>query len=108
MHSTTITSVALAYIRAKYPYVYPIVGGRKVEHLEANIEALSLALSDEEVDAIDGESDFQVGFPMNLLFEFGTGAKYSTRATSADVVFLKFAGKLDAVPHVRGPEPHGL
>lgn len=107
-YSTAITSIALAYIRAKYPYVYPIVGGRKVEHLKGNIEALSISLSDEEVDEINGESDFQVAFPMDLLFELGTGAKYSTRATSADVVFLKFAGTLDGVPHARGPQPHRL
>jgi hypothetical protein len=107
-HSTAITSIALAYIRAKYAYVYPIVGGRKVEHLKANIEALSLSLSDKEVDEIDNESNFQIGFPMDLLFEFGTGAKYSTRSTSADVVFLKFAGALDDVPHARVPQPHGL
>ncbi|PBK99004.1 hypothetical protein ARMGADRAFT_1124135 [Armillaria gallica] len=25
---------------AKTPYVFPIIGGRKVEHLKANIEAL--------------------------------------------------------------------
>ena len=27
----SITAVALAYVMAKYPYVYPVVGGRKVE-----------------------------------------------------------------------------
>lgn len=28
-----ITAVALAYVMSKYPYVYPIVGGRKVEYV---------------------------------------------------------------------------
>lgn len=107
-HSTTITSVALAYIRSKYPYVYPIVGGRKIEHLKGNIKGLSISLSDDEVDEIDNESDFQIGFPMDFLFEFGMSTKYSTRATSADVVSLKLAGTLDAVPHVQRPQPHGM
>jgi len=35
---TQITSVALAYVMRKAPYVFPIVGGRKVEHLKGNIE----------------------------------------------------------------------
>ncbi|KAJ5535550.1 Aldo/keto reductase [Penicillium frequentans] len=45
---TDITSVALAYIRSKAPYVFPLVGGRKVEHLKRNIAALNLTMSQEE------------------------------------------------------------
>jgi aryl-alcohol dehydrogenase-like predicted oxidoreductase len=105
--STAITSVALAYVMHKAPYVFPIVGGRKVEHLKGNIEALGLELSDEEIDEIDGESNFQIGFPMNFLFEF-SGAKYSTRMTSSDVGLLQFAGKLDSVPNQGNIKPHGL
>ncbi|KAK3318643.1 norsolorinic acid reductase [Apodospora peruviana] len=41
--NTIITSVALAYVMRKTPYVFPIVGGRKVEHLKGNIEALTLS-----------------------------------------------------------------
>jgi aryl-alcohol dehydrogenase-like predicted oxidoreductase len=46
---TSITNVALAYCMAKAPYVFPIVGGRKVERLKGNIEALSLRLSEEDI-----------------------------------------------------------
>jgi aryl-alcohol dehydrogenase-like predicted oxidoreductase len=106
-HSTQITSVALAYVMHKAPYVFPIVGGRKVEHLKGNIEALGLKLSDEEVDEIDAESGFKVGFPMSFLFEFG-GKTYNTRQTSSDITLLQYAGKLDSVPHQRPVEPHGM
>lgn len=105
--NTQITSVALAYVMHKAPYVFPIVGGRKVEHLKGNIEALGLELSDEEIDEIDKESDFKVGFPMSFLFEFG-GSPYNTRMTSSDVSLLQFAGKLDSVPQTRPIKPHGL
>jgi aryl-alcohol dehydrogenase-like predicted oxidoreductase len=105
--STAITSIALAYIRAKYPYVYPIVGGRKIEHLKGNIEALGIELSEEEVDEIDGATAFDIGFPMNFLFEF-TGAKYKTTMTSGDVGLLNFAGNLESPPVQKGPKPHGL
>ncbi|KAF2690457.1 aryl-alcohol dehydrogenase-like protein [Lentithecium fluviatile CBS 122367] len=105
--NTLITSVALAYVRHKAPYVFPIVGGRKVEHLKGNIEALSLQLSDEEIDDIDSATDFDVGFPMNFLFEFG-GTKYNTRMTSSDIGLLRYAGKLDSVPVERGVKPHSL
>ncbi|KAJ5535553.1 hypothetical protein N7513_008739 [Penicillium frequentans] len=46
---TDITSVALAYVRHKAPFVMPIVGGRKIEHLRGNIAALTLSLSVDEV-----------------------------------------------------------
>lgn len=104
---TLITSVALAYVRHKAPYVYPIVGGRKVEHLKGNIEALSLQLSDEEIDDIDSAINFEVGFPMSFLFEFA-GSKYNTRMTSSDIGLLKFSGNLDCVPVERGVKPHGM
>jgi len=64
---TAITSVALAYVMHKSPYVFPIVGGRKLEHLKGNIEALSLELSDEDIEEIEGAIPFDIGFPMNFL-----------------------------------------
>lgn len=64
---TIITSVALAYIMHKTPYVYPIVGGRKVDHLKGNIEALGLELSQEEMDEIEDSVPFELGFPHSFL-----------------------------------------
>lgn len=104
---TTITSVALAYVRSKYPFVYPIVGGRKIEHLRGNIEALGLELSGEEIDQIDSAVDFEVGFPMNFLFEFG-GAKYNANKTAADVALLAFSGTIEVPQHQQPVKPHGL
>lgn len=105
--NTAITSIALAYVRSKYPYVYPIVGGRKIEHLKGNIEALAIELSPEEVEDIDSAADFEVGFPMSFLFEFG-GGKYNTNQTSANVGLLTYAGNLEVPPHQPPVKPHGL
>ncbi|KAI9733108.1 MAG: hypothetical protein M1834_003655 [Cirrosporium novae-zelandiae] len=106
---TLITSVALAYIMHKFPYVYPIVGGRKVEHLKSNIEALRLELSDEEIDEIEDAAPFDVGFPMNMLFGLhDPNAKYRSRMTSADINLLKFAFHLDAPEKQRPVRPHKL
>lgn len=87
---TLITSVALAYVRHKAPFVFPIVGGRKVEHLKGNIEALGLELSDEEIDEIDGAVPFDVGFPLNFIF----GPGYKSTSGTKDVGLLSFAGPL--------------
>jgi aryl-alcohol dehydrogenase-like predicted oxidoreductase len=64
---TPITSVALAYVMHKSPYVFPIVGGRKIEHLKSNIEALGLCLTEEEVCEIDDAYGFEMGFPHSFL-----------------------------------------
>ncbi|KAF2009274.1 norsolorinic acid reductase, partial [Aaosphaeria arxii CBS 175.79] len=60
---TIITSVALAYVMHKSPYVFPIVGGRKIDHLKGNIQALQLKLTDEDIEKIDGAYGFSLGFP---------------------------------------------
>ncbi|KAL5115090.1 hypothetical protein ACEQ8H_007005 [Pleosporales sp. CAS-2024a] len=103
---TQLTSIALAYVRSKYPYVYPIVGGRKMDHLKGNIEALGIELSDDEVNEIDSATDFDVGFPMNFLF--ASAGKYNNNLTSSHVGLLAFAGNLEVPEHLKGPKPHGL
>lgn len=85
--NTLITSVALAYVMHKTPYVFPIVGGRKVEHLQGNIDALALKLSKEDMDEIEGAVPFDIGFPMNFL---GNG-------NPRDTFLLKMAGHFDYV-----------
>jgi aryl-alcohol dehydrogenase-like predicted oxidoreductase len=55
--------VAIAYLLHKTPYVFPIVGGRKVEHLKQNIQALDISLSPEQIHRIDDAKPFDLGFP---------------------------------------------
>ena len=47
----------------KTPFVFPIIGGRKVEHLQANIEALSIKLTGEQMAYLEGILPFELGFP---------------------------------------------
>lgn len=51
----------------KTPYVFPIIGGRKVEHLEANMKALDIVLSEEQIKYLEGVLPFDVGFPHSLI-----------------------------------------
>ncbi|KAJ5753699.1 uncharacterized protein N7511_007852 [Penicillium nucicola] len=95
---TDLTSVALAYVRHKAPYVFPIVGGRKVEHLRGNIAALELSLTVEEVAQIEAAYRFDHGFPHTFLsgslFDGGT-----SRAPDGpgDVWLTKLMGNFDWV-----------
>ena len=49
----------------KAPYVFPIVGGRKVEHLLQNVEALDIALTPEQIKTLDNIVPFDKGFPFS-------------------------------------------
>lgn len=62
-----VAPVALAYLFAKYPLVFPVVGLQSVQvsavisradikHLHDNIQALTLHPTCDEVEEIDGES----------------------------------------------------
>ena len=102
---TALTSIALRYVMHKSPYVYPIVGGRKLEHLKGNIEALGIDLTDEEVDEIDGALPFDVGFPMTMLFEM-TGEKYNTRMSTKDILLVNTTSNIDMVQKGKPPKAH--
>lgn len=62
--------MAIAYLLHKTPYVFPIIGGRKVEHLLANIEALELSLSDEQIQYLESIVPLDLGFPGTMIVSF--------------------------------------
>lgn len=63
------TAVALAYVMAKAPNVFPIVGGRKVKHLQDNIKSLDIKLSTEDIAYLESIVAFEPGFPNNFVGE---------------------------------------
>ena len=67
---SSITAVALAYVMAKAPNVFPIVGGRRIEHLKDNIQSLTIRLTPEQIKYLESVQPFDAGFPHNFL---GTG-----------------------------------
>jgi len=75
-----ITSVAIAYLMQKAPYVFPIVGGRKIEHMVANLEALEISLSDEQIKYLESIVPLDLGFPSNFI---GNGTEYSFLLTTS-------------------------
>jgi len=95
-----ITGVALAYVMCKAPYVFPIVGGRTIDHLKGNIEALSLDLSDEEVKGIEDAWPFDTGFPLSFLSQSPAGAK-----GPGDVVLAREGGQFDYVNGLKPIKP---
>lgn len=88
---TCLGTIALAYVMHKAPYVFPVVGCRKVEYLRQNIEALAVQLSDEDIGEIEREVPLDWGFPHNLLWADGPGD------SCQDVRLLRTGGHFDHV-----------
>jgi hypothetical protein len=47
--------------------VFPIIGGRKVEQLHENIEALDISLTAEQIKRIEDAKPFDPGFPHAMI-----------------------------------------
>jgi aryl-alcohol dehydrogenase-like predicted oxidoreductase len=75
----------------KTPNVFPIIGGRKVEHLKQNIQALSIHLSDKQIEYLESVKDFEIGFPGTFVGDDPKAGKTAPIiAASAPIVFAKF------------------
>lgn len=93
-----VTSIALAYALQKTPYLFPIVGGRKVEHIQGNIDALTITLTPEDIEEIESVNEFDPGFPHTFLS--GTlfrGGKPEAANRPDDVWLTKTLGTFDWV-----------
>lgn len=105
--STHVTSIALAYVMHKSPHVFPIVGGRKLEHLDGNIRALEIALEDEEIKRIEASFEFDPGFPHTFL----SGTLFTEEKPRAahkpdDVWLMTLSGIYDWVQPPKAITPH--
>jgi aryl-alcohol dehydrogenase (NADP+) len=75
---TTSAAVSLAWLRARPGTVIPIVGARRLEHLEGNLAALEVTLSPDQLHTLDKVSVPDLDYPAEV--------NGSTRA------MLQFAG----------------
>jgi aryl-alcohol dehydrogenase-like predicted oxidoreductase len=89
--NTVLTSVALAYVMHKSPYVFPIIGGRSISHLKQNIDALALVLSKEDIRRIEAAAPLDPGFPHDFLW----GDKIPENP--ADLWLTEVGGRMDYV-----------
>jgi aryl-alcohol dehydrogenase-like predicted oxidoreductase len=72
----SMVQVALAWLRYRSAPVIPIIGARKLSQLQENLASFDLALSAEEVRALDDASQIDPGFPYSFY------AKEHVRATA--------------------------
>jgi aryl-alcohol dehydrogenase-like predicted oxidoreductase len=96
---TDIFKVAVAYVMHKAPYVFPIVGGRKVGHIQGSIEALDVKLTDEDIKEIEDGYRFDHGFPHSMLSLSILNPAAAPRGAAGpqDVMLNQMGVKLDFV-----------
>ena len=63
----TCSQVAIAWTRARYRAVHPIVGARNLEQLTDNLGAVDLVLPDDAVGRLDAATEFTAGFPTDFI-----------------------------------------
>ncbi|EJF56113.1 Aldo/keto reductase [Dichomitus squalens LYAD-421 SS1] len=90
----SIQAVAIAYVMQKTPYVFPIIGCRKTEQLQANIEALDVKLTEEHIKFLEGVLPFDAGFPSTMV---GDGTEY--------ILLARSAGNFDKWPRAQAIRP---
>ncbi|KIM95996.1 hypothetical protein OIDMADRAFT_205567 [Oidiodendron maius Zn] len=93
----SVTAIAIAYVRAKALNVFPIVGGRKVEHLRDNIQALKIKLTTKQIAYLESVKPFDVGFPYDFI---GPDPKLTGK-------FVGLAGSTGALTITQLPRPIG-
>lgn len=93
----SVTAVAIAYVMAKATNVFPIIGGRKIEHLHDNIKALSIKLTSEQIKELESVQPFDIGFPNNFI---GSDPKETGQVPP----LVATSGNMD---FVRNPKPLG-
>jgi aryl-alcohol dehydrogenase-like predicted oxidoreductase len=55
----------------KAPLAFPIIGGRKIEHLYSNIGALEFSFTEEQIKELEPVTPFDLGFPRYLVVGLG-------------------------------------
>lgn len=97
-HNTeSVTAIAIAYVMAKTTNVFPIIGGRKLEHLKANIDSLNIRLTDEQIEYLESVKPFDIGFPLDFIGQ-------DPKVTGKPTTLLCGSAQFD---FVRAPKPIG-
>ncbi|GIF75072.1 aldo/keto reductase [Asanoa siamensis] len=60
---TSVAAVSLAWLRARPGTVVPLVGARRVAHLESNLDGLEVALGDDHLRTLDEVSAPDLDYP---------------------------------------------
>ncbi|OJJ02650.1 hypothetical protein ASPVEDRAFT_42154 [Aspergillus versicolor CBS 583.65] len=88
----SVTTIALAYVLSKAPYVFPVIGGRKIEHLQDNIRALDIRLTQAQIDLLESVKPLNAGYPADYIGPDPkiTGKAGGVLATTGPMAFVQY------------------
>ncbi|KAF2715938.1 aryl-alcohol dehydrogenase AAD14 [Polychaeton citri CBS 116435] len=88
----SITTVALAYILAKAPNVFPLVGARTMAQLKASICALDVRLTPAQMAYLESVRPLDLGFPLDVIGSDPreTGVAQPLLGATASLEFVKY------------------
>ncbi|MGD8496449.1 MAG: aldo/keto reductase [Gemmatimonadales bacterium] len=82
----TPSQVAISWVQQQSGVVVPLVGARNSEQLDENLGALDVTLTDEQWDRLAEASDFDLGFPHDMI---------GPRGRSESFIYGECLGQLD-------------
>ncbi|WP_436761575.1 aldo/keto reductase [Streptosporangium sp. V21-05] len=88
----TAAQVAIAWTRARFPAVHPIVGARDVEQLTDNLGAVDVVLPGEAVRRLEAATGFEVGYPGDFIAECEAGPQAFGEAPAEPRVRSRLSG----------------
>lgn len=103
--NTKLTNIAIAYVMQKDPYVFPLVGCRKVDHLKDSVDALKVHLEDEDIVEIESAHYFDPGFPHSFLSGSLFGGDPVVPQGPQDVWLTNVMGTFDYVQNPKAIKP---
>ena len=83
-HNVSPSSVALAWLLNKPAISSVIIAGRKAEHLEDNIQAVDLRLSEDDLRQLDAVSDPGIPYPKRMVLQLDTAEDPRSRILHPD------------------------
>ena len=87
-----VAAVALAWTQGRPGVASTIIGARTMEHLEANLKALELKLTPEQIAALDAVSRPTLNFPAE--FNANLSPNFSHAGATVDGVPSKLVGNV--------------
>ena len=63
----SIQAVAIAYVMAKAPRVFPVVGGKRIDQLHNNIKALDIRLTKDQIKELEEATTFDIGSLLDFI-----------------------------------------
>ena len=62
-----VTQISLSWLLKKQPSIFPLIGARTLEQLEANINAVDFVLSDEDEELLNLASSPEIPYPYSFI-----------------------------------------